>query len=196
MKRYKSVDHYFESAELYQTELIKLRSIVNSMGFEECLKWSFPCYTYNGQNVVGISGFSSYFGIWFYQGALLKDDRAVLINAQEGKTKAMRQWRMKSAKDIKPRILRSYLKEAMELAEQGKSIKPVRNRPLVIPPPLRDALSQNKKASNAFNKLTKGKQREYADYIADAKRDETKVKRLKKIMPMIVSGAGLNDKYR
>ena len=44
--------------------------------------------------------------------------------------------------------------------------------------------------------MTKGKQREYAEYIADAKREETKSKRLEKIIPMILANQGLNDKYR
>ena len=176
--------------------MLKLRGILNSMDLDECLKWSFPCYTHNGQNVVGIGSFGSYFGLWFFQGALLKDEHEVLVNAQEGKTKAMRQWRMKSAKEIKVRQIKSYVKEAIELARQGKSIKADRSKAVIVPPQLKQALSQNKRAKTAFDKLTKGKQREYADYIADAKRDETKVRRLEKIMPMIAGGLGLNDKYR
>jgi uncharacterized protein YdeI (YjbR/CyaY-like superfamily) len=39
---------------------------------------------------VGIGGFKSYFGLWFHQGALLTDKAGVLINAQEGRTKALR----------------------------------------------------------------------------------------------------------
>ena len=196
MKRYKSVDHCIESAEFFQPELVKLRAILNSMDLEERLKWSFPCYTHNGHNVVGLGGFKTYFGLWFYQGALLADPQSVLINAQEGKTKAMRQWRMRSAKEIKVRTIKAYVKEAITLAQQGKSIKVDRSKPLSIPVQLKQALSQNKKAKTAFDKLTRGRQREYAEYISDAKRDETKQKRLVKIIPMITAGAGLNDKYR
>jgi uncharacterized protein YdeI (YjbR/CyaY-like superfamily) len=63
-------------------------------------------------------------------------------------------------------------------------------------PELKRSLAKNKKAQAAFKELNKGKRREYTDYIADAKRDETKVKRLEKILPMIAAGVGLNDKYR
>lgn len=38
--------------------------------------------------------------------------------------------------------------------------------------------------------------KEYANYIAEAKRDETKQTRITKILPMITAGEGLNDKYR
>lgn len=196
MKRFTSVDQCFERAENFREEMLRLREILNSMDLQECLKWSLPCYTHNGQNVVGIGSFGSYFGLWFFQGALLPDSRGVLMNAQEGKTKAMRQWRMQSAKDIKPRFIRLYVREAIELARQGKAVKADRTRAVVMPPELQQALAQNKKAKAAFENLTRGRQRDYAEYIADAKRDETKGKRLQKILPLIVSGKGLNDKYR
>ncbi|MBK7633096.1 MAG: hypothetical protein IPJ13_01585 [Saprospiraceae bacterium] len=43
--------------------------------------------------MVGLAAFKSYTGIWFFQGGLLDDKQQFLMNAQEGKTKAMRQWR-------------------------------------------------------------------------------------------------------
>jgi len=131
-----------------------------------------------------------------YQGALLADEDGVLINAQEGKTKALRQWRFDSMKDIKVRKIKAYIKEAIELQEEGKEIKADRSQPVVVPPELKKALAANKKAQAAFKALTKGRQREYTTYIADAKRDETKAKRLEKILPMIEEGIGMNDKYR
>jgi uncharacterized protein YdeI (YjbR/CyaY-like superfamily) len=39
-------------------------------------------------------------------------------------------------------------------------------------------------------------QRDYAEYVAAAKREETKQRRIEKILPMIVTGSGMNDKYR
>ena len=44
--------------------------------------------------------------------------------------------------------------------------------------------------------LSPGKRREYAEYIAEARREDTRNKRLEKIMPMILAGQGLNDRYR
>lgn len=155
-----------------------------------------PCYTYDGKNIVGIGGFKSYFGLWFHQGALLEDRDKVLINAQEGKTKALRQWRMHSASDIKSAVIKRYVKEAITLAREGKTIPTDRQRPIVLPPELEAALSQNKTAAARFSGLRKGLQREYADYIADAKRTDTRERRIARILPMIAAGQGLNDKYR
>ena len=98
MKRYKAVDDYVASRQLWQDEIKRLREILLSTNLTEEVKWGGPCYTYDGKNVVGLAGFKSCFGLWFHQGALLKDKKRVLINAQEGTTKALRQWRMRSAK--------------------------------------------------------------------------------------------------
>ena len=181
---------------MWQQELRQLRKILNSTKLEETVKWGGPCYTFNGKHVVGMGAFKSYVGLWFFQGALLEDEAGVLVNAQEGKTKALRQWRFQDSKEIKSRLIKSYVTEAIRLCEQGKEIKPNRGQPVAIPPQLKEALARNKKAGASFESLTKGKQREYADYIADAKREETKSKRVEKILPMIADGIGLNDKYR
>ncbi|MFG0256782.1 MAG: YdeI family protein [Phycisphaerales bacterium JB043] len=196
MKRHKTVDDYIASVAHWQAELERLRQIVASTPLEETVKWGAPCYTHNGKNVVGIGAFKSYVGLWFHQGALLGDPEGVLINAQEGKTRALRQWRFTSNGEIKARIIKAYIKEAIELVEQGKEIKPDRSKPIVIPDELKAAFRKNTRAKSAFGKLSKSCQREYAEHVGDAKREETRVRRVEKIIPMILEGAGLNDKYR
>ena len=196
MKSYKTVDAFIEGNERWTPELEQLRKILKATPLEETVKWGAPCYTFEGKNLVGIGAFKSYFGLWFHQGALLTDSEQVLENAQEGKTKALRQWRMASKKEIKARTIKAYIKEAIDLQNQGREIKPDRNKPLVIPPELKEALAKNAKARTAFEHFTKGKQREFAEYISAAKRETTKERRLKKILPMILDGIGLGDKYR
>lgn len=103
---------------------------------------------------------------------------------------------MQSAKEIKPAIIKRYVKEAVQLAKDGKSIGPAKKKPVAVSPELKKAIGKTKIAQKKFAELTPGKQREYAEYISSAKREETKKNRLKKILPMIKSGIGLNDKYR
>jgi len=196
MKRYKTVDDYIKNAKLWQPELKRLREILQSTDLTEEVKWGGPCYTFDGQNLVGIGGFKSYFGLWFHQGALLKDEKKVLINAQEGTTKALRQWRMQSAKDIKPAAIKAYAKEAIQLAKAGKKIGPQKKKSIVVPAELKKAFAKNTKAKKGFAALRPGLQREYTDHVASAKREETKQKRIEQILPMIAAGKGLHDKYR
>lgn len=196
MRRAKSVEDYIANADNWQDELQELRNILKTTALSEEIKWGSPCYTYKSKNVVAIGSFKSYFGLWFHQGALLEDSKQVLINAQEGKTRAQRQWRMASANDIKPAIIKRYIKEAMALVDQGQEIRPDRAKPIVVPEELRNALRRSNGASAAFANLRLGLQREYADYIASAKRAATKQTRIAKILPMIAAGKGLNDQYR
>ena len=196
MKRYKTVDDYISNAGEWQPALEQLREILQSTPLVEEVKWGAPCYTHNGKNVVGLAAFKGWVCLWFHQGALLKDSSNVLVNAQEGKTKALRQWRMQSSRDIKAGIIKRYIKEAIDLVEAGKEIKAERGKAITMPDELSKAMRRYKGATAGFRKLTPGKQREYAEFIATAKRDDTKQKRLDRILPMIASGVGLNDKYR
>ena len=185
-----------KNASHWPDELTRLREILLATDLTEDVKWGGPCYTYHGKNVVGIGGFKSYFGLWFHQGALLKDENNVLINAQEGTTKALRQWRMQTARDIKPAAIKKYVKEAIQLVRDGKSIGPQTKKSIVVPPELKKAFAKNAKAKKGFEKLRPGLQREYTDHIASARRDETKQNRIKKILPMMAACKGLHDKYR
>jgi uncharacterized protein YdeI (YjbR/CyaY-like superfamily) len=196
MARTKSVDDYIGKATYWGTELARLRDILRQTELTEEIKWGAPCYTCENRNIVSLGAFKSYFGLWFHQGALLADKSKVLVNAQEGKTRALRQWRMHSARDIKPAIVKRYIKEAIQLAKEGKSIGPVRKKPVKVPDELLSALDSDATAARKFADLSPGKQREYAEHISDAKRSATKLSRIRKIIPLIKSGAGLNDKYR
>ena len=196
MDKTRTPDAYFAKESPWREELQAVRKALLATGLAEEIKWGSPFYTFEGKHIVGLTAFKNYFCLWFPQGALLKDDKKVLMNAQEGVTRAQRQWRMATAKDIKPAVIKAYVKEAVALAKEGKEIKPRRARPLVVPAELKAALAENKKAKTSFDAMTKTLRREYADYIAEAKQAATKARRLEKIMPLIVAGKGLNDKYR
>ncbi len=196
MKRNKTVDEFIDSNEMWNKELVLLRKILQSTGMEETIKWGFPVYTFEGKNIVGLGSFKSYVGLWFYQGVFLKDKHKKLQNAQEGKTKAMRQWRFSNAKEIDKKLVLEYLAEAIENQKQGKEVKVERNKPINIPSKLEAAFKEDKTLKKQFDALSLGKRRDFAEYIDAAKREATKDKRLLKIIPMIKELKGLNDQYK
>jgi uncharacterized protein YdeI (YjbR/CyaY-like superfamily) len=167
-----------------------------SLGLEETIKWGRPIYVHAGQNIVGLSGFRAYLGLWFFQGALLADKKKKLVNAQEGRTKGMRQWRFESMDELQTAVVRAYVKEAMKLAESGQAVKPTKRAALALPPELATEFKANKKLQSQFEKLSPGRQREFIEYLSEAKQATTKANRLQKILPMISEGIGLNDRYR
>lgn len=195
MEMYKSPEAYFESVDANLDILKKLRAILLTTELEEKMKWGIPTYCLKNKNVAGIGAFKSYAGIWFFNGVFLKDDAGVLINAQEGKTKGLRQWRFESIDDIDENLLRTYILEAIQNQKDGKEVKPEK-KPLIIPDELKEALASDSHLSETFESLTLSCKREYAEYISEAKRAETKQKRLDKIIPMIMEKVGLNDKYK
>lgn len=193
------VDAYILKKEKWEKELQLLRNIFSELPLEETIKWGAPVYVFQGKNVVGLAAFKNYCGLWFFQGALLKDKHNVFINAQEGKTKAMLQWRFYSLEEINTDIIKEYVLEAIENVKQGKEIKPVRKNTkaqLIIPLELLNVLDENPQLKERFELFSESKRREFATYIIDAKRISTKESRLEKIIPMILKGEGLNDKYR
>lgn len=196
MKYAKSIEEYLETNSQWKKELLILISIARESGLDETIKWGAPTYSHKGKNIVGLGAFKSYVGLWFHQGALLRDPAKKLINAQEGTTKALRQWRFNSIEEIDNELIKSYIFEAVENQKQGKEIKASSKGEIIIPHELIDSLEKNASLKDEFEKLSQFKQREYAEYISEAKRDTTKQTRLVKIIPMILNGIGLNDKYR
>ena len=188
---------YITKKENWKAELELLRETVLACHLEETIKWGAPVYMNNGKNILGLSAFKNYVGLWFFQGGTLKDSHNVLMNAQEGKTKAMRQWRFHSTAEIDTELIKTYVKEAIENQEKGKIIKPKRNtKPLVIHPLLQKELDTNSEFSKQFDSFSLSKKREYADHISSAKRETTQLSRLEKIIPMVIKGVGLHDKYK
>lgn len=191
------VTKYIEDKDQWTQELNLLRSVLSKLPFEETIKWGAPVYVYKGKNILGVSAFKNYVGIWFFQGHFLKDEAKLLMNAQEGKTKAMRQWRFDSLEQIDTDLVKTYALEAIDNSEKGLEIKPQRNKkPLVIPSELEVKLNEDEKLKAKFNEFSLSKQREFAEHIASAKREATKLSRLEKIIPMILNGIGLHDKYK
>ena len=191
------LNDYFEKPSAWKNGMIRLRKIMNRTEMEEHYKWNFPVYTVNGKNIIGLGRTKNYIGIWFFQGVFLKDEAKVLINAQEGKTKALRQWRFTSEKEIDEALLLSYLEEAIQNQKDGKEIRPERNTSEVrIPNELMAAFAKADQVKIAFEALSVSKQREYADHIGSAKQETTRLRRLEKCIPMIKEGVGLHDKYK
>ena len=194
----KTVDGYLESSGDWRPLLEDLRELLVDCGLEETVKWGMPCYTHRGKNVIGLAAFQKHCGLWFHQGASLSDPEGLLVNAQEGKTKNMRHWRMTKKSDVKRRLIKAYVREAMEVAEAPPAPKPktAGTGTIELPVELQEALAKSKPLRAAFEGLTPGRQREYARHVAEAKREATRRSRVEKSLPLIRAGVGLHDKYR
>jgi len=197
MNNSNKIEAYFEQEHPFKEALLKLRAVFKETELVETFKWNAPVYTIDDKNVAGLARFKNHFGVWFFNGALLKDPENRLHNAQEGKTKALRQMRFETESEIDSKILKAYLKEAITNQKKGlkiKAAKPVKK--VSIPVELKAAFSKNAALQKAFNALTPGRQKEYAEHIGSAKQEKTRLSRLEKATPLILEGKGLHDKYK
>lgn len=179
----------------WENEIEQLHAIIRKTSLVETTKWGGSVYTHKNKNVVGIGGFKSYFGIWFYNGVFLKDEKKLLINANEENTKSLRQMRFTSVNEIDEKLILYYINEAIEIEEKGLVI-PKEKKETIIPELLQNELDKNQELLTKFNEFSPYKQREFIEYLTSAKQEKTQLARLEKIILQVIEGKGLNDKYR
>lgn len=179
----------------WENEIEQLHAIIRKTSLVETTKWGGSVYTHKNKNVLGIGSFKSYFGIWFYNGVFLKDEKKLLINANEENTKSLRQMRFTSVNEIDEKLILYYINEAIEIEEKGLVI-PKEKKETIIPELLQNEMDKNQELLSKFNAFSPYKQREFIEHLTSAKQEKTQLARLEKIIPLIVEGKGLNDKYR
>ena len=189
------VDAYLDEHPQWRGQFQAFREILLAIGLDEDIKWGIPAYLSNGKNLIGFAGFKQHCALWFHQGVFLKDEAGKLSNAQEGKTQAMRQWKFAAGEEVPRDLLRAYALEAIENHKAGKKVKPA-TQELNVPEELEQAMQDDASLREAFDSLTPGRQKEYAEHIGSAKQEKTRLARLEKAHPQILAGIGLHDKYR
>ena len=177
----------------WHNELILLRDILLDSDLKEVLKWSQPCYTFNGNNVAILAAFNNYVVISFFKGALLNDNNGVLIKAGEN-TQSARMLRFTSTQQIMEAkvLIHDFIKQAIALEKQGKKVTLDKALPS-IPEELLQKLSEDNLFKTAFESLTPGRQKGYILYFSEAKKTETRKSRIEKYIPKILAGKGMND---
>jgi len=188
------VDFYFMKAKRWQVEVEKLREIMLDLGLTEELKWGVPCYTYEGNNIVLIHDFKDYCAILFFKGALMKDDKGILIQ-QTKNVQAARQVRFTNAKEIVKleKTLKTYIKEAVRVEKAGLKVEFKKTREFNMAEEFQNKLEDNPKLKIAFKSLTPGRQRGYLLYFSSPKQSKTREARVEKSMQAILDGKGLDD---
>lgn len=179
----------------WEEEIRLLREIIQKTELVETNKWGGEVYTLNNKNVLGIGGFKNYFTIWFWNGVFLKDEHNVLVNANEGVTKGLRQWRFTAAYDINEKKILQYINESIANEKSGLSIKPEKKEAMKCGF-FENELQKDGRLKSEFDKFSPYKQKEFWEYMATAKQYKTKITRFEKIKGMIMENCGLNDKYK
>ena len=190
----KNIESYFSKPKKWQKEIQEMRAIALDCNLTETFKWGHPCYTLNNNNIVLIHEFKSYCAYLFFKGALIQDEKGLLIQQSEN-VQAARQIRFTHVDEIikLKKILKAYIFEAIAIEKAGLKVALKETAAYTIPEEFQQVLEKQKKVHKAFYTLTPGRQRAYLLHFAAPKQSKTRVARIEKCLPLILSGLGLND---
>lgn len=188
------VDWFFDKAEKWREEFVKLRMLALDSNLTEELKWGCPCYTFQRNNIVLIHGFKEYCALLFHKGVLLKDPEGILIQ-QTKNVQSARQIRFTNIQQIDETVpvIQAYIQEAIEVEKAGLEVDFKETSEYDIPKEFQVKLDENPDLKAAFEKLTPGRQRGYLLHFSGAKKSTTRERRVEKCIPQILDGKGLND---
>ena len=175
-------------------ELALLRDIILQSELREEVKWSQPCYTLGGKNVLILVALKHWCGISFFKGALMRDRHGILETQGEYQNaeRVVKFTDSGRIGELTP-ILHQYIEEATELQRAGAKVpKPTRREPM--PEELRARLDDDARLRLAWDALTPGRQRSYILHIGRAKQSKTRTSRLEKCLPKIYLGKGFNER--
>jgi uncharacterized protein YdeI (YjbR/CyaY-like superfamily) len=197
-----AVDLYIEkSAPFAQPILHHLREVIHQAvpGVTEEMKWSRPFFMCRGIILGNVAAFKQHCSLGLWGSEMADTLRADGVASKE----AMGTFgRITSLNDLPAKAkLVDYLKKSAKLIDEGARTKSLVRQPRVakpapeMPAALQAALGKNKVAARNFEKLSLSCRREYIDWIAEAKRDETRDKRVASAVGWIAEGKSRNWKY-
>jgi uncharacterized protein YdeI (YjbR/CyaY-like superfamily) len=194
VKKDSRVDAYIEKAAPFARPILKrLRKIVHAgcRKGEETIKWRMPHFEHHGL-LCGMAAFKNHCAFWFWNRALVLGPDAERGMAQFG--------RLTSVDDLPDdKRLAGYVRKAAQLNEAGvkQPARPKlrRKAPPKVPDYFKSALGENAKARKTFENLSPTQQKEYIEWLTEAKRDETRQQRLKMSIFWLAQGKPRNWKY-
>jgi uncharacterized protein YdeI (YjbR/CyaY-like superfamily) len=198
------IDAYIaKTAPFAQPVLTHLRALVHRAcpDVVEEIKWGRPFFLHRGTILCNMSAFKTHgsFGFWGAEiGRVLRKDGVL----QAGGMGSL--GRITSLKDLPPqKQLLGYLRQAVALIESGQGESIIARRvvkapkpPVEAPAEFTSALKKNKAANAAYAPLSPSCKREYAEWIAEAKRPETRERRIAQAVEWIAEGKQRNWRYQ
>ena len=209
------VDAYIAKSQPFAQEILThIREVVHAACPEtvEAMKWSMPFFTYKGALLCNMAAFKAHasFGFWLSK-QVLGEDAADDGMGHFGKLTSVKELPSKA-------VLTKHVKKAVALVDAGVKLerggtensrgtggaaspgktaarKTTVSRRVSVPPELDRALRDHPEAKAAFDAFPPSHRREYAEWIAEAKRPETKERRVQQALEMLAEGKSRNWKY-
>jgi uncharacterized protein YdeI (YjbR/CyaY-like superfamily) len=193
--RDKRVDAYITRAAPFARPILRhLRQVVHAAcpEVEETLKWGMPTFMHHGI-LCGMGAFKEHAIFGFWKHALIVEQSDSKRDEAMGSFGCLTDLSQLPSK----RVLTGYVKQAMRLNEEGIKVPSNRKpRPaLPVPADLRTALARSAKAKATFAKFSPSQRREYIEWVTEAKRAETRARRVATTIEWLSEGKRRNWKY-
>ena len=193
------VDTYIaKSADFAKPILSHLRKLVHTgcPGVVENIKWGLPSFEYKGM-LCGMAAFKAHCAFGFWKSSIMPDPNKIMSEADSAMGSL---GRLRELNDLPPdKILLKYIRAAARLNDEGIKVErkplPRERKPLRVPPALKRALSNNKKARETFENFNYTNKKEYIEWLTEAKTAETRSKRLSTAVGWMAEGKARNWKY-
>jgi uncharacterized protein YdeI (YjbR/CyaY-like superfamily) len=192
-----AVDAYIaKSADFARPILKRLRGLMHRgcPKVEETIKWGVPHFEYQGV-IAGMAAFKQHAAFGFWKRRLMQDPAGFFSKGESG----MGGRKIRSVDELpSDTVLLGYIREAVALNEQGARVpRSTRKKPPVKAPPyLAAALKKNAKARKTFENFSPSQQREYVEWLTDAKQEATRERRLATALEWMAEGKTRNWKYQ
>jgi uncharacterized protein YdeI (YjbR/CyaY-like superfamily) len=189
------IDDYIAKAQPFAQEILKhVRDRVHAVlpDVQEDIKWRMPAYLVGGKLILITAAFKEHSALNFWRGQELE--------SRHDTVGAMGQFgRIRSLDELPPDVeLDRLIREAAELSQAGPSPRKPKHetRPAAeMHPELAAALNAAPAAKATFDSFPPGQRREYVDWIAEAKQEATRQKRIATAVEWIAEGKRRNWKY-
>jgi uncharacterized protein YdeI (YjbR/CyaY-like superfamily) len=198
-KKDKRIDAFIAKAEPFaQPILTHIRELVHEAcpDVVETIKWGMPHFDYMGM-MCGMAAFKKHAIMGFWKASLMRDKKLMENAASE--TSMGHLGRLTSLADLpSDKIIKAYIREAMELNEMGAKVvktRPAKAKKLTVPAYFKKAIEKSRPASKNFEAFSPSRRNEYIEWITGAKTEVTRDKRMKTAVEWIAEGKGMNWRY-
>jgi uncharacterized protein YdeI (YjbR/CyaY-like superfamily) len=187
------IDAYIERAQPFARPILqKVRERVHAVvpDVEEAMKWSHPTYCKSGKIVLGTAAFKEHASVHFWRGQELGFETKAGAMGQLGK--------LTSADDLPPN-LDELIAKAVELSKSAPAPRKPKHAPKPPPqmhPEFASALAKAPKAKAALDGFPPSAQRDYLEWIGEAKQDATRQKRIATAVEWLEEGKRRHWKYQ
>lgn len=200
MEKYSpKIDAYIEKSQDFAKPILYyIRETVHEFcpDAEETMKWSFPHFIYKGKNLCAMASFKQHctFGFWLEKE--MKTMQEITQDIEKNSMFSLGKISLVGDLPSKPQ-LKKAIKEAMELTDMGVTMKKAApsKTEMEIPDDFQKVLNANQNAFDIFLKASPSFRKEYITWIADAKTEATRNKRMNQALEWIAEGKGRNWKY-